>query len=209
VEDIEALIDEAGGGGHLCGISSGAALALDAAQRGLGVRSLALHEPPFIVDDSRPRLPHDYPTRVKELLDSNRRGDAVGLFMRQVGLPRILIALMRFMPAMRKATAIAHTLPYDAAMMGDTQNGKPLPADRWDAVKVPALVVVGGKSPAWMHNGTRALANMLPAARYHVLDGGTHMVEPKALAPVLADFFSEGRTTVEDFAELSGRSLRR
>jgi pimeloyl-ACP methyl ester carboxylesterase len=55
VEDIEALIDEAGGGGHLCGISSGAALALDAAQRGLGVRSLALHEPPFIVDDSRPR----------------------------------------------------------------------------------------------------------------------------------------------------------
>jgi pimeloyl-ACP methyl ester carboxylesterase len=55
VEDIEALIDEAGGGAHLCGISSGAALALDAAQRGLGVRSLALHEPPFIVDDSRPR----------------------------------------------------------------------------------------------------------------------------------------------------------
>jgi hypothetical protein len=60
-----------------------------------------------------------------------------------------------------------------------------------------------------MHNGTRALTNMLPAARYHVLDGGTHMVKPKELAPVLADFFSESRTTVEDFAELSGRSLRR
>ena len=57
VEDIEALIEEAGGSVHLCGISSGAALALDAAQRGLGVRSLALYEPPFIVDDSRPPVP--------------------------------------------------------------------------------------------------------------------------------------------------------
>jgi pimeloyl-ACP methyl ester carboxylesterase len=109
---------------------------------------------------------------------------------------------------MRRAAGIAHTLPYDAAVMGDTQNGKPLPADRWDDVKAPTLVVVGGKSPAWMHNGTRALADMLPAARYHVLDGQTHMVKPKALAPALGAFFGESGTT-EHFAELSGRSSPR
>jgi hypothetical protein len=60
-----------------------------------------------------------------------------------------------------------------------------------------------------MHNGTRALADMLPAARYHVLDGQTHIVKPKALAPVLVDFFGESGTTGEHVAGLSGRSSRR
>jgi pimeloyl-ACP methyl ester carboxylesterase len=190
VEDIEALIREAGGSAHLCGISSGAALALDAAQRGVGVDRLALYEAPFIVDDSRVPFPPDYRRQLETFLESNRRGDAVRLFMRQVGLPGPLIALMRFMPVWRKVTGIAHTLPYDAAVMAGTQAGKPLPADRWAGVRVPTLAVVGGKSGAWMHNGMRALADILPSAQYQVLDGQTHMVKPKVLAPVLMGFFS-------------------
>jgi pimeloyl-ACP methyl ester carboxylesterase len=96
---------------------------------------------------------------------------------------------MRFMPAWRKVTAVAQTLPYDAAVMGDTQAGVPLPADRWASVTVPSLVVVGGKSPTWMHNGMRALADVLPNAEHFVLERQTHMVKPKALAPLLVDFF--------------------
>jgi pimeloyl-ACP methyl ester carboxylesterase len=126
--------------------------------------------------------------------------------MRQVGLPRVLIALMRFMPAWRKVTAVAHTLPYDAAAMGDTQSGKPLPADRWAGITQPTLVVVGGKSPTWLHTGTRALADLLPNSRHRVLEGQTHMVKPKALAPVLADFF--GRS-VGPAGRPSGRPRRR
>jgi pimeloyl-ACP methyl ester carboxylesterase len=190
VEDIEALIREAGGSAHLCAVSSGAALALDAAQRGVGVDRLALYEAPFIVDDSRAPLPPDYRAQLEAFLESNRRGDAVRLFMRQVGLPRVLIALMRFMPVWRKVTSVAHTLPYDAAVMGDTQAGKPLPAGRWADVQVPTLALVGGKSEAWMHTGMRALADLLPSAQYQVLDGQTHMVKPKVLAPVLMGFFS-------------------
>ena len=41
-----------------------------------------------------------------------------------------------------------------------------------------------------MRNGQQSLADTLPAARYQVLDGQTHQVKAKALAPVLLDFFS-------------------
>jgi pimeloyl-ACP methyl ester carboxylesterase len=95
------------------------------------------------------------------------------------------------MPVWRKATGVAHTLPYDAAAMRGTQAGRPLPADRWAGVTAPALVIVGGKSPTWLHDGTRALADLLPNARHRVLEGQRHAVKPKPLAPVLVDFFGD------------------
>ena len=191
VEDIQALIEHAGGSAYLYGISSGAALALEAANRG-GVERLVVYEPPFIVDDSRPPAPADYLPKLNELLASGRRGDAVRHFMRLVGVPGIAISLMRFLPAWGKLKAIAHTLPYDFAAMEGTQSGEPLPAGRWDAVTMPTLVVVGGKSPAWFHHGTQELVDILPEARHHVLDGQTHMVKAKALAPLLVEFFGSG-----------------
>ena len=60
---------------------------------------------------------------------------------------------------------------------------------------MPTLVMDGGKSPAWMRNATRALARVLPNATYRTLDGQTHMVRPKALAPQLAEFFRNGAAT--------------
>jgi pimeloyl-ACP methyl ester carboxylesterase len=190
VEDIDALIREAGGSARLYGVSSGGVLALDAAARGLAIEKLAVYEAPFIVDDSRPPLSRDYVPRLEELVAADRRGDAVKLFMRQVGIPAIMIAVSRFMPAWSKLEAVAHTLAYDAATMGDTQAGKPLPVGRWAAVTIPTLVVVGGKSPGWMQRGMRELADLLPHARRRTLDGQTHMVKPKALAPVLDEFFA-------------------
>jgi pimeloyl-ACP methyl ester carboxylesterase len=118
--------------------------------------------------------------------------------MREVGVPRIGIAFMRvMMPVWRKLTAVAHTLPYDFAILDGLQSGRPLPAGRWDDVTIPALVVVGGKSPAWFHNSMRSLAEALPNARHEVLEGQNHMVKPKALAPLLSDFFAaQSRNTV-------------
>jgi alpha-beta hydrolase superfamily lysophospholipase len=45
-EDLEAVIDGAGGSAYLYGTSSGAALALEAAASGLPISKLALWEPP-------------------------------------------------------------------------------------------------------------------------------------------------------------------
>jgi pimeloyl-ACP methyl ester carboxylesterase len=198
VEDLAALIEAAGGSAYLCGVSSGAVLALDAAASGLAITGLALYEPPFIVDDSRPPAATDYVQQLDALLAADRRGDAVRHFMRHVGMPAPLVSLMRLMPAWGKLKRVAHTLPYDGTIMGDTQLGHPLPADRWPGTKVKTLVIVGGKSPAFFQNGTRALAELLPNAQHRVLEGQTHMVKAKVLAPALVDFFggavSTGRT---------------
>ena len=189
IEDIEALINEAGGSAFVYGISSGAALALEASNHGLAIRKLALYEIPFIVDDARTPIPNDFRPRLDNLISADCRGDAVKLFMRLVGVPGIFIALMRFMPAWRKLKAVAHTLQYDITLVHDNQKGKALPANRWTSVTAPTLVIEGGKSPVWMRNAMQALACVLPNAKLRTLEGQTHMVNPKALAPVLAEFF--------------------
>ena len=196
VEDLEALIEAAGGSAHVYGISSGGALALEAAKRDIGIDRLAVYEAPFIVDDSRPPIDSDYVPRLNGFLVAERAGDAVRLFMRQVGVPAFFVKLMRFMPAWKKLKGVAHTLPYDAAVMQGTQDGRPLPAGRWSDVTVPTLVVAGGKSDSWMHHGQRALADALPNVRLETLEGQNHMVKPKALAPMLAEFFAGDRERV-------------
>jgi pimeloyl-ACP methyl ester carboxylesterase len=190
VEDIEALINHAGGEAHVFGISSGAALALEAANRGLAIKRLVLYEAPFIVDDTRTPIPDDYLARLNALLAANRRGDAIKLFMKLVGVPSFFIALMGLMPAWKKLKAIAHTLPYDITIVQDNQRGKPLPAGSWASATVPTLVVEGGKSPAWMRNAMRELADLLPNANLRTLEGQTHMVKAQKLAPVLQEFFT-------------------
>ncbi|MEW9553715.1 alpha/beta fold hydrolase [Nonomuraea sp. NPDC050783] len=190
IEDLAALIKAAGGPVFLYGTSSGAALALAAADAGLPIRRLALYEPPFIVDDTRPPVPADYLARLDELLAAGRRAEAVRYFMREgVGLPAPVVAMMRFMPAWPKLKAVAHTLPYDAAFVAAYEQGRPYPEGSWPGVKVPALVMDGGKSQAWIRNAARALAAALPDAEHRTLGGQTHIVKPAALAPVLKEFF--------------------
>lgn len=192
VEDIEALIEEAGGSAYVYGISSGGALALEAANRGVAIRKLALYEVPFVVDDTRPPIPENLGTRLDALASAGRRGDAVKLFMKEgVRVPAVFVTMMQFMPAWSKLKGVAHTLPYDLAILGDdTGSGKPLPARRWASATVPTLVIGGGKSPAWMRHSMQALADVLPNAQHRTLEGQTHIVKADALAPVLAEYFA-------------------
>ncbi|RBM10327.1 alpha/beta hydrolase [Prauserella sp. PE36] len=191
LEDLAALLKEAGGSAHLFGASSGAMVALEAVNSGLPVRRLAMYEPPLIVDGSRPPIPADLAAQYERALAQGKPGDAVANFMRQVEVPGFMIALMRLMPVWRKLKGVAPTLPYDAAFVTPYQQGEPLPENRWTGVGVPTLVADGGKSPAWMRNGVKALADLLPGAEYRTLPGQTHMIKAKVLAPVLADFLSK------------------
>jgi len=188
VEDIEALIRETGGSAFVFGVSSGAALAVEAATRTSAIKKLVLYEAPFIVDDSRPPIAKDYASSMKDLIAAGRRGDAVKQFLKAVGVPGLVIFVMRLMPVWSKLKAVAHTLPYDTAIMADNQKGKPLPDGQWATVLAPTLAVDGGKSPAWMRNATQALAEALPNAEYRTLAGQTHMLKPEAIAPVLVEF---------------------
>ena len=193
VEDIAALIEAAGGPAHLFGSSSGAVLALEAAKRlGEKVKTLSMYEPPFIVDDTH-ALPADYLPHLHELIALGRRGDAVEYFMsRVVGVPDEMLAGMRSDPMWPALEAAAHTLPYDGEVMGDTMSGKPLPAHRWDAVTAPALVMVGGESPAWLHQAAQAITTVLPRAKLRVVEGADHsavMSAPRDIATTMYGFF--------------------
>ncbi len=188
VEDLETVLNEAGGTAFVWGTSSGAVLALEAANRLRGIQKLALYEAPFMLDGSGITTEDDWP-RIREAVAANRRSDAVKYFLKAVGVPGFFIALMRWLPMWPKLKAVAHTLPYDGALAQDFQKGRPLPAAQWPAVTVPTLVMDGGRSPAWMHHGNRALANVLPNAQYRTLAGQTHLLNAPVHAPILADFF--------------------
>jgi len=192
IEDIAALIQEAGGSAFVFGMSSGAALALEAANRGLAITKLALYEPPFIVDDARKPIPADYVTQLGELARSGRRGEAVEYFMANaVEVPADMVAQMRQSPMWPAMEALAHTLAYDGAIMGANMSGKPFSPGQWADVTIPTLIMDGGGSPAWMHNAAQAAADILPNARRLTLEGQTHAVDPDVLAPALQAFFTD------------------
>lgn len=195
VEDLEALVDGAGGSASLFGSSSGAVLALEAAsQLESKVESLFLYEPPFIIDDSHPHVPADLAEHVQELVASNRRSGAVRLFFTKgMGIPTVAVTLMRYlMPGWSNMAALAHTIPYDLACLSGTQQGKPLEASRWARAKVPTLVMAGGRSEAFFHTGARALVSLLPHAQYRRLPGAHHgsvLLAPKAITVAMEEFF--------------------
>jgi pimeloyl-ACP methyl ester carboxylesterase len=192
VEDIEALINEAGGTAFVHGHSSGAVLALEAANRlSDKITKLSLYEPPFIVDDSRPPPPQDYVQQVSTLVAADRRGDAVAYFMTEVvGMPGEAVREMRNAPTWAGLEALAHTLPYDIAVLGDNMAGNPLPTERWAAARMLTLVMDGGASPPWIRHAAQALANVLANAQHRTLEGQTHDVAPAVLGPELERFFA-------------------
>lgn len=192
IEDLEAVIVEAGGSAYVYGISSGGVLALEAATRLDCIDALALYELPFVVDDTRTPIPGDFAARLAALVTADRRSEAVRYFMTAgVGLSRVLVAVMRVMPMWSKLKALAHTLPYDAAILGqDTGAGGPLPVHRWASLTAPTLVIDGAKSPDWVRNSAHALAERL-RAEHVTLEGQTHMVKAPALAPVLVRYFGD------------------
>lgn len=194
IEDLAAMIEEAGGTASVYGASSGAALALEAAAAGVSISKLAVFEAPFVVDDSRPPIPTTWAADLARLAAADRKGDAIRYFMTKgIGLPRLVVTMMKLMPAWKRLKALAHTLPYDAAVLRDNCFGQPLDASQWASVSTPVLVVGGGKSPQWMRNSVKAVADAVPAAAYREIPGQNHLIKATAIAPVLREFFAAPR----------------
>jgi pimeloyl-ACP methyl ester carboxylesterase len=193
IEDIDAVIAAAGGSASVYGTSSGAALALEAVASGLAITKLALWEPSYIVE-GRPRPPADTARIYTELVAAGRRGDAVEYFMANVvGFPREFVAEARKAPWWPAQEALAHTLAYDATIMGDYS----LPAERAASVMVPTLVIDGGASFPWIRKTAQAIADVIPETQRRTLEGQTHNVAAEAIAPVLVEFFA-GETSLEE-----------
>ncbi|AQZ70757.1 alpha/beta hydrolase [[Actinomadura] parvosata subsp. kistnae] len=187
VEDLAAVIGAAGGSAMVFGGSSGAALALEAAVAIPGITKLAVWEPPYHVDDSAPALPLDLAERLSLLVETGNRAEAVELFLVEAAeVPREAVAGMRSHPAWAEMEAVAHTLAYEAAVLGP---GNALPAALLADITQPTLVLNGADSPAWMANAGLEVAAAVPGAVRRVLEDQTHNVAPEALVPELLEFF--------------------
>ena len=190
-DDLQAIINEAGGNAYVYGISSGAALALEAANTGVKIEKLALYEAPYITDNSRKPLPENYLKTLTEFAEQGENGKAVKYFMRMgIGLPAFVVWMMQLMPAWKQMKQLAHTLPYDTEILGDNSSGKPLNNEKWNNVHIPTLVISGSKSAKWSQNSMQHLATVLPNAKHHTLKGQSHIVNPKVLAHELKQFFN-------------------
>jgi pimeloyl-ACP methyl ester carboxylesterase len=182
IEDVAALITEAGGSPHLFGASSGGMLALEAAAAGLPVGRVAVYEVPYDTADDAVHKAQEYREQLALALAEGRRADAVGLFMRLAGSSESDIASAMNSPYWPGLEVLAHTLAYDAALYG------PPPADRLSTITQPTLVATGG-SLEYFEQAADAVAASLAHAERLVIGGQAHVVDPKIMAAVLTQFF--------------------
>jgi pimeloyl-ACP methyl ester carboxylesterase len=182
IEDVAALITEAGGSPHLFGASSGGMLALEAAAAGLPVGRVAVYEVPYDTADDAVHKAQEYREQLALALAEGRRADAVGLFMRLAGSSDSDIASAMNSPYWPGLEVLAHTLAYDAALYG------PPPADRLSTITQPTLVSTGG-SLEYFEQAADAVAASLAHAERLVIGGQAHVVDPKIMAAVLTQFF--------------------
>ncbi len=187
VEDIDAVVEAAGGPAYLYGSSSGAALALEAARQLPGrITKLAMWEPPYI-PEGFPRPPADTAKIFADLVAQGKRGEAADFFMAKVvGLPPEFVEQAHNSPWWPAQEALAHTLAYDATIMGDYT----LPVERAKQVTIPTLVLDGGASFPFMAPTAQALAEVLPNGQRRTIEGQSHDISAEALAPVLTAFFN-------------------
>ncbi len=191
IEDLEAVIEAAGGTACAFGHSSGGALVLEATAAGAPISRLAIYEAPYIVDDSRPPLADDYIEHLEHLISQDKRREVFEYFMTEaVCMPEEMVKPMADSPMVDGMLGIAHTIPHDGrVMLRGSMNGEPLPARYCHTVTVPALVMDGGNSPAWIRTAARALVGILPDVQYRTLEGQDHAAAPEAIAPELEEFF--------------------
>jgi pimeloyl-ACP methyl ester carboxylesterase len=184
VEDIDAMIDAAGGKAYVYGHSSGAVLALEAALRlGDKVQKLVMYDASYVHDEAEKTQYKVLSRTIHQLLEQGKNAAAMRTFLKGIGMPRVFVALLPLFPGWRTMKALAPTLAYDIALTSDVP-----PVARATNVAVPTQILVGQKSPASLHAVANQLAQAIPAATFAELAGQDHMVGAKALLPRLVGF---------------------
>lgn len=188
IEDLAAVIEAAGGSAVVYAISSGAGLALAAANAGVPITKMVLYEFPILTDDTR-HVTADYARTMNELIARGDNAGAVKHFMGTgVGLPKFVMFMMGLMGIFKKLAPVGPTLAYDTQLVVPHWTYTPPSPATWPNVTMPVLDIGGGKSDAWMQNAQMAVSKALPSATHKTLPGQNHMVAPTAIAPMIKEF---------------------
>ncbi|MGR3764143.1 alpha/beta fold hydrolase [Rossellomorea sp. NS-SX7] len=185
IEDIEAMIDAAGGTAHLYGHSSGAVIALEAALRlGSKVKKVIMYDAPYVHDEKEKAEYKQLSKKIHKLLDNGKNGEAMLTFLKGIGMPKVFVLLLPLLPGWRTTKALAPTLAYDITLTQDMP-----PVERATQISIPMQIIVGEKSPASINNVGRQLTKAIPNAKFVQLANQDHMVDGKTLLPILTSFF--------------------
>jgi pimeloyl-ACP methyl ester carboxylesterase len=183
IEDLGAIIEQAGNKASLYGVSSGAALTLQGAAK-LGpakVSKLAIYDAPYGQGE---RDFEEQKDRINQLVQTGTPGDAATFFFSAIGTPPPALEQIKRSPEWEAMKKMDFTLVYDYAVLGSGA----VP----DAVKQitsPTLVMVGEKSMAFMHQSADRIAELVPNAERKTIKGQAHQAAPETMAPLLIEFF--------------------
>lgn len=182
VQDLQALIAGTGGSAMLYGHSSGGVLALEATMRGLPVTAVAVYEPPYTAGEQQDPV-DDWAQQIQQAVADDDPERAAETFLGRIGGG--VLGHLKQMPWWPHMVAVAHTLPYDVALVGDGR----MPTERLATLDVPVLVMDGDQSEGWRRDAVAALTSAVPGARRMTVHGQAHPVAADAVAPRLIEFF--------------------
>jgi pimeloyl-ACP methyl ester carboxylesterase len=189
IEDLQALIQTAGGSAYVCGLSAGAALAMEAAiELGEGrITKLAMYEAPFTNDPLIKKQWKKYGAALQKCSKAGDKDGAVMLFMELVKASDSAVeGYRKDHDLWEKLKALSPTLLYDYLIIGESRE---IPTAHASRVSVPTLVVNGSASEPSASTDAEALAAVIPHVTHRILKDQTHDVDPNAIVPVLINFF--------------------
>lgn len=194
IEDLGAIIEAVGGPAFVYGEGFGGVLGLDAVAAGIPIERLAVYEPPFVVDDSRPAYPMGFIDSLRDLLRADRRRDVGNAYERHGRLSHEYgIQVTQDFPFRRRWDATAHTLVYDYEVVGDRIAGRPLSASMGESIPIPVLVMEHHDSPVWLRVAVESLVELLPGGRKRTFLGNDRLVSPRTMAKALTSFLTTKR----------------
>jgi pimeloyl-ACP methyl ester carboxylesterase len=185
IDDIEALIDVAGGKAYLYGHSSGAALALEAALKfPEKVVKVAVYDPSYVHSETEKEKYKILSNRILMLLSEKKNKQAMKTFLSGIGMPKFFVWLLPIFPGWKTMHKLAPTLAYDIEITKDLP-----PLERFRNIKSPALVMAGSKNSERIRNVASQIATAIPGSNFEEVIGQDHMVSAKVLLPKFIKFF--------------------
>ncbi|WP_227979901.1 alpha/beta fold hydrolase [Nocardia spumae] len=196
IADLRALIEAEGGSAALFGWGSGAVLALLAARSGAidGITDVIAFEPPFVVDPKDHVPPKDAEEKLRARIAAGKRGGAVWYYLTKImGVPALVVAVMRTSSVWKKLVATADSTAHDFAVLKPFTRGETIRPEDWAALTAPTLLLIGERSAPALTKGANRMAEVLPDARLRELPGVSNDPVAAELAPAIGEFLTRTR----------------
>ncbi|MGC0366105.1 pimeloyl-ACP methyl ester carboxylesterase [Rhodococcus sp. 27YEA15] len=187
-DDMRAVVAAIGEAPLVYGLSSGGALALEAASRGVPMKRLAVYEAPYMDEGHVDRT---VLRDLRQLVDAGDMAGAATRFLTLTGASPEEIELTKQRPEWKGMCAIAHTLPYDVAICDHGTSS----LDWLSSITVTALAMYGGASGPWGQSAAERISGRISGAKCLGIPGQGHGVDDNAIVPLLRDFFSGASST--------------